>query len=136
MPLTSRAAPTRNDLSCFLCGDGYAPGVGEQRAGAQNPLALSLSFSWNSPMTVLFPRLLILFGMIFLSGCGSSESPLAPVSGTVYFNDAPLTSGTIVFVPDASRGASGPLAHAQIQSDGRFQLHSEGKLVRFPGGIV
>jgi len=58
-----------------------------------------------------------------LAGCtGQASSDLAPVRGKVSYLGKPLPSGTIVFAPDAQRGTSGPLARAEIQSDGTYQL--------------
>lgn len=71
-------------------------------------------------------RRLIVFFVIALAlvGCDGGNGSLVPVRGTVEIHDAPLATGTIVFVPDESRGNSGPLAQAEIQTDGSFQLHT------------
>lgn len=62
---------------------------------------------------------------LFLAGCSHSDSPeLAPVRGTVTYKGKPLAGGTIVFAPDPTRNTPGPLAHAEIQTDGTYQLKS------------
>jgi hypothetical protein len=66
-------------------------------------------------------------GLLLLStGCGSPEKPeVAPVRGTVSFRGKPLSTGTIVFAPDPLRNGPGPLARADIQADGSYQLMSD-----------
>jgi hypothetical protein len=64
--------------------------------------------------------------LVFLLGCGDANGPeLTPVSGKVYFHGQPLTQGTIVFVPDESRGSTGPLARADVQPDGSYHLRTD-----------
>jgi hypothetical protein len=67
------------------------------------------------------------------AGCSSSNGPAIPVEGRVSYHSAPLAGGTIVFIPDASRGSSGPLAHASIQADGSYHLQTEGATGAAPG---
>jgi hypothetical protein len=62
--------------------------------------------------------------LVMLAGCGGDAEPLADVEGCVYYHGVPLAGGTIVFSPDPSRGGSGPLARAEIGTDGHFQLRS------------
>jgi hypothetical protein len=66
-----------------------------------------------------FPALTL---VLIACGCSGPPAPLTAVTGTVAFRGELLTSGTIVFTPDTSKGAHGPMAHAQIQPDGRFTL--------------
>jgi hypothetical protein len=54
------------------------------------------------------------------------------VQGTVFFRGAPLSQGTIVFTPDASRGSSGPLARSEIFANGSYDLRTGDK----PGALV
>jgi hypothetical protein len=56
------------------------------------------------------------------AGCGKEDSQLAPVHGTVTYRKEPLKGGTIVFAPDADRGARGPMARAEIKPDGTYIL--------------
>jgi hypothetical protein len=57
--------------------------------------------------------------MLLTTGCGSSSHDLetAPVMGKVTYNGKPLAKGTVVFVPEHGRGATGV-----IQADGTFKL--------------
>lgn len=73
----------------------------------------------------LSPLLLILSALTGLTGCGSSSAPLAAVTGSVSYQGQPVGGGIIVFTPDTSRGTHGPMAHAEIQADGTFTLHTE-----------
>ena len=55
-------------------------------------------------------------------GCQQDSGPLAPVSGRVTYKGVPLQGGTIVFVPDESKGQRGPIAFGTIKTDGSFSL--------------
>ncbi|HMC63391.1 MAG TPA: hypothetical protein VKI65_00475 [Gemmataceae bacterium] len=67
-------------------------------------------------------------------GCGDADvARLAVVRGRVTYQGKTLTSGTIVFAPDALRGNNGPLATAAIQPDGSFDLHTGEALGAMPG---
>lgn len=72
-------------------------------------------------------RRLAVAALLFLgaSGCGDSATTrMAPVHGKVFYRGQPLTTGTIVFAPNPTRGTNGPLATADIQPDGTYVLHS------------
>jgi hypothetical protein len=71
--------------------------------------------------------------LLACAGCGSGKAPLQPVHGTVYFQSKPLTRGTVVFTPDASRGHGGPIASGPIKSDGTYSLKTEGSQGASPG---
>jgi hypothetical protein len=43
----------------------------------------------------------------------------------VQVNGRPLRGGTVVFTPDAKRGARGPVSFAVLNSDGAFVLGSD-----------
>jgi hypothetical protein len=61
--------------------------------------------------------------LVLSAGCGKrGAQALAPVAGRVNYRGRPLSSGTIVFIPDAVRGTSGDLASAAIQRDGTYHL--------------
>lgn len=55
---------------------------------------------------------------ILLAGCNGSQQPTAPVRGQITYDDKPVTSGTITFVPKKS----GPAATGEIQKDGSYVL--------------
>ncbi|HXG10887.1 MAG TPA: hypothetical protein VNK04_14100 [Gemmataceae bacterium] len=79
------------------------------------------------PWTAAAACLLLLAG-----GCGTEPAPLATVRGKVFYRGAPLGGGTIVFIPDADRGSSGPLARAEIQADGSYVLATDDQ----PGAVA
>jgi hypothetical protein len=63
--------------------------------------------------------------VVLAAGCGSGTDVHDPVHGKVYYKGAALSSGTIVFTPDPSRGNRGPLARSDIQPDGSYRLRTE-----------
>jgi len=60
----------------------------------------------------------LLASLALFAGCGSSNPLVYPVTGLVTFNDQPLPTGTVVFVPKAG----GPPAQGEIGADGRYTL--------------
>ncbi len=57
-----------------------------------------------------------------LDGCGSSSTePTVPAAGTVVYKGQPLAKGTIRFVPEKGRPASGNIV------DGKFTLSTYGE---------
>ena len=72
------------------------------------------------------PRLpaYVLFGLMagLLVGCGPAKPELFPVSGTVKLNGKPLTTGSVQFIGQGLRPASG-----QINADGTFKLATDGQ---------
>jgi hypothetical protein len=81
-----------------------------------------------------YRRLLVAATLLALSaGCGSGKVPLQPVHGTVYFQERPLTRGTIVFTPDASRGHAGAIACSEIKPDGTYALQTQNEAGAAPG---
>ncbi len=71
--------------------------------------------------------------MLLMIGCDAESRTPVPVRGKVFYRGAPLTSGLIVFAPDSTRGTEGPLARAEIRSDGTYELHTEGTAGVNPG---
>jgi len=60
-----------------------------------------------------------------LTGCSSGASdtpPLAQVEGVVTLDGTPLTSGSVQFIPDTSRGTSGRMSIGSIDKEGEFEL--------------
>ena len=77
---------------------------------------------------------MVLVAGLLAAGCGQDTSSLAPVRGRVYFKGEPLRGGVVVFVPDTARGGHGPpLAFAAIQSDGTYEVRTEGEAGVVPG---
>src|SRR5262249_9526471 len=66
----------------------------------------------------------VIFLACIVAGCGKRSSNGAQVQGTVYLHGVPLEGGTIVFIPDAERGGSGPIGHAEIRAGGAYTLHA------------
>jgi hypothetical protein len=78
-----------------------------------------------SPLVVLrigsFVALVI--GIVSLTGCESPPAPCFPVSGKVTFQKKPMTTGNVIFFPDASKGnSSKESAFGFIEPDGSYTL--------------
>ena len=67
--------------------------------------------------------------LLLLAGCGKSTPTMAPVKGKVTLNGQPLTSGTVITIPEAGRGARGV-----IGADGSFELQTFEK--KIDGAII
>lgn len=66
-------------------------------------------------------------------GCGPAPTRLAPVSGKVTIQDAPLPYGRIVLKPDAAQGNTFKgEPSGEIKADGTYALQTDGK----PGAPV
>src|SRR5262245_14795346 len=57
--------------------------------------------------------------LLLVVGCAKSTPATAPVKGKVTLNGQPLTSGTVITIPEAGRGARG-----EIGADGSFELQT------------
>lgn len=68
-------------------------------------------------------RSLILVSLVLsiplMVGCGDGRPSRVPVSGKVYYQDQPLNSGFVRFIPEGNRPAT-----ARIQPDGSFKLQT------------
>lgn len=66
--------------------------------------------------------------MVAGSGCGQrkDEIKLAPVTGRVMLDDKPLTTGTVYFIPDRSKGTKGPLSIGPLDAEGRYRIKGAG----------
>ena len=60
-----------------------------------------------------------------VTGCDSDASQRVPVHGKVSYHGNPLSTGMVVFIPDPNRGANGPLARAEVQQDGSYDLQTD-----------
>lgn len=61
----------------------------------------------------------------WLAGCGGAKQgqlPTAPVSGQVMYRGAPLTHGTIKFIPVQSSGEAVRVAYGTLDAEGRYRL--------------
>jgi hypothetical protein len=70
-------------------------------------------------------RRLFLILLLLAAGCSHAPAPQLPVHGTVQVNGRPLRGGTVVFTPDAKRGARGPVSFAVLDDNGAFVLGNE-----------
>jgi hypothetical protein len=60
---------------------------------------------------------------VSLAGCGKSGSKLVQVAGKVTAGNKPLTTGTVIFYPDAGRGnTSKEEPRGDIDSEGNYRL--------------
>jgi hypothetical protein len=74
-----------------------------------------------------------LASLLLLAGCESNSGHPVSVRGKISYQGAVVRKGTIVFSPDARRGASGPIASAEIQADGSYTLSTGGQAGAAPG---
>jgi hypothetical protein len=62
------------------------------------------------------------------AGCKQPPTPCFPVSGKVVYQKKPVTTGTVTFVPDASKGnQSKESAIGLIKDDGTYSLVTNGR---------
>jgi hypothetical protein len=73
----------------------------------------------------------LLCGLLF--GCGGSKT--VRVSGKVTFQGKPVPSGKIYFIPDGSKGATGPTGYADIKN-GEYDTSSSGGSGATPGPVI
>lgn len=76
---------------------------------------------WIVPQIVLVSLL--------ATGCGhrADMPPTARVTGTVTLDGRPLPRGTVQFVPDSSKGTSGPSGVGSIGEDGQYEIRTAGQ---------
>jgi len=65
--------------------------------------------------------------LLALLGCGKSVGPeFAPVTGRVTLNGSAPTGCEIVFIPDSTKGHTGPSSVGRIDPEGSFSLTGPG----------
>lgn len=69
-------------------------------------------------------RMLIFCFLALLAGCNNRPTTLNSVTGKVLYKGVPLSTGLIVFSPDASKGESGKIAYSKIKSDGTYTMQT------------
>jgi hypothetical protein len=75
---------------------------------------------------VLLRRLALLSTAALIFGCSSANGlNLAKVRGKVTYKGQPVKNGTVMFMPDDSKGTIGPPAVGTITSDGSFIMSTE-----------
>ena len=72
--------------------------------------------------------LLAAASVLVLSGCGSDPLNAASVRGKVTVDNQPLTTGSVRFVPDKTKGNTSPVEPlGLINESGQFELSTNGK---------
>jgi len=59
------------------------------------------------------------------AGCSNNGLNLGKVRGKVTYKGEPVTAGEILFMPDESKGTTGPPALGSISSDGSYEMSTE-----------
>jgi hypothetical protein len=72
----------------------------------------------------ILPSLMTLFA-IGLGGCDAGSMPRVLIQGKVRYKGVPLSTGVIVFTPDAGHGCHGPMASGLVQRDGSYHLQTD-----------
>jgi hypothetical protein len=82
----------------------------------------------NSFLRLLAPPTGFLL-LLIVSGCGgSSKTVLVPASGTVTLGESAMTSGTVTFHPDESKGNTEKLSPTgMIDGSGNYNLTTDGR---------
>jgi hypothetical protein len=62
---------------------------------------------------------------IGMGGCDAGSTPRVLVQGKVCYKGVPLSTGVIVFTPDAGHGCHGPMACGLVQRDGSYHLQTD-----------
>ncbi|WP_437200851.1 hypothetical protein [Planctomicrobium sp. SH664] len=60
----------------------------------------------------------LLVALLFVAGCGSQLPPMGQVSGKVLLDGTPLSTGSVLFIPEAA----GQYAFGTVQKDGTYTL--------------
>ena len=63
--------------------------------------------------------------LVFGFGCAGNGLNLAKVRGKVTYKGEPIKNGTVMFMPDESKGTVGPPAVGTITSDGSYIMSTE-----------
>lgn len=77
--------------------------------------------------------------LALVSGCGGEDlvGPTVPVEGKVTFNGKEVPTGTVIFLPDASKGNSAQYeSRAPIDASGNYSLKTQGKDGAPPGAYM
>jgi hypothetical protein len=70
-------------------------------------------------------------GLLLIPGCGGGPD-FVEIKGKVLLDGKPLNEGEVSFIPDNSKGTSGPMAMGTVNENGEFTLTTgtnEGVLV-------
>jgi len=58
-------------------------------------------------------------------GCSNNGLNLGRVRGTITYEGEPVTAGEVLFMPDESKGSTGPPASGSIGADGTYAMSTE-----------
>jgi hypothetical protein len=67
---------------------------------------------------------LVLVGLLVLAGCGRGGPPRYDLSGKVTHGGQPIPAGSVTFIPDKSKGNSGPAISVKIK-EGQYDTSRE-----------
>jgi hypothetical protein len=67
-------------------------------------------------------RLVLIFSLLMLTGCGAEQPKLVSVTGKVTFKNEPLTAGNLYFHPDVGNSYQKDKPSSQLQRDGSFTM--------------
>jgi hypothetical protein len=88
---------------------------------------------WRSLSTTYFIRIVPALLFCLPLGCGGGGT--THVSGKITFMGNPVPAGKIYFVPDASKGNSGPTGYADIK-DGKYDTSKTGGKAPVSGPVI
>ncbi|ASV73943.1 hypothetical protein THTE_1341 [Thermogutta terrifontis] len=63
--------------------------------------------------------------LVLFQGCGKNDPRKNRISGTITYRGQPVPAGSITFIPDASKGNSGPAVTIQFEN-GRYDSRTSG----------
>ncbi len=63
--------------------------------------------------------------LIALTGCSNNGLTLGRVQGKITYKGEPVPAGEVLFMPDESKGTTGPPASGTIGSDGTYVMSTE-----------
>src|SRR5262245_845689 len=91
---------------------------------SRSTLEAGRGMTMRMPFPILPTLAAALLG-IGLGGCDAGPLPRVLVQGKVSFKGVPLSTGVIVFIPDAGHGCHGPMACGLVQRDGSYHLQTD-----------
>jgi hypothetical protein len=85
--------------------------------------------SRNRTLPIMLTLACICAASLPIVGCGRGPklAPTAVVTGQVTLDGKPLPCGEIAFIPDASKGTTGPMGMGAIGQDGKYEIRTAGQ---------
>ena len=87
----------------------------------------------RTPSAALLARVLPALACLLLFGCGGEK--IYRVSGKITFKGQPVPAGKIYFMPDGSKGNTGPTGYADIKN-GEYDTSSTGGRGAPSGAVI